>query len=364
MTNPDDPQPRPQPSLLHDQPPSRIADLTQLPTFSADIPPAPSPAQRIFFGPDGLRAGWSLLLFFALLFLLGTAATRIARVVHFHSKTAATTRHEELPPGKAITGEAVSFAIVGLSTLVMSRVERRPLRAYGIAATSRALPHFLAGLAWGVALLSLLVGCLYAAHLLVFSGAQLSGAAILRFAAEWALAFLLVGLFEEYALRGYLQFTLARGLAGAFHAATASPYSETIGFWIAAAILSFIFGFGHVTNPGESPVGLVSAGLIGLVFCLSLWRTGSLWWAIGFHAAWDWAQSFVYGVADSGHLVAFRLLGSHPQGQPLLSGGLTGPEGSLFVLPAILLITAVILLTLRHTGWPIPGSRTATLDPG
>ncbi len=329
------------------------------------IGPVPPTAQlslihRTFFGADGLRAGWSLLLFLALLASFGFLANRIAHVIRPHPKPLSA--QAELPPALSLTIEAVQFTLVGLSTLIMARVERRPLRAYGIGATPRALPHFLAGLAWGAFLLSVLIGTLVATHLLVFTGVQLAGSAILRFGAEWALAFLLVGLFEEYALRGYLQFTLARGLAGAFHAATASPYAKTIGFWTSAAIFSFIFGFGHKSNAGESPIGLVSAGLIGLIFCLSLWRTGSLWWAIGFHASWDWAQSFVYGVADSGHMMAFHLLGSHPQGKPLLSGGLTGPEGSLIVLPIILLATAAIVLTLRNAGWPPPDSRTPSLD--
>ena len=324
------------------------------------LPPAaePSPIRRTFFGADGLRAGWSLLLFFALLFAFGFITQRIVHAMHPKSLSA----QSELPPALSLTIEAVQFAIVGLSTLIMARIERRPLRAYGIGSTPRALPYFFAGLAWGAGLLSVLVGTLVATHLLVFAGLRLSGAAILRFGAEWAIAFLFVGLLEEYALRGYLQFTLARGLAGAFFAVTSSPYARAIGFWISAAIFSFIFGFGHKSNVGESPIGLVSAGLIGLAFCLSLWRTGSLWWAIGFHAAWDWAQSFVYGVADSGHMVAFHLLASHPEGKPLLSGGLTGPEGSLYVLPVILLTALVIVFTLRHTGWPLPGSNTGSLD--
>jgi len=94
---------------------------------------------------------------------------------------------------------------------------------------------------------------------------------------------------------------------------------------------------------------MFSAGLIGLAFCLSIWRTGSLWWAIGFHAAWDWAQSFLYGVADSGILVQGRLFATHPVGRPVLSGGLTGPEGSVFILPTVALAAVVIQLTLPRT---------------
>jgi hypothetical protein len=105
----------------------------------------------------------------------------------------------------------------------------------------------------------------------------------------------------------------------------------------------------HHTNAGESPIGLLSAGLVSIVFCLSLWRTGSLWWAIGFHAAWDWSESFLYGVSDSGVLIQNHLFNTHPDGRPIFSGGLTGPEGSVFVLLILALTAAVILLTLPDT---------------
>jgi hypothetical protein len=86
-----------------------------------------------------------------------------------------------------------------------------------------------------------------------------------------------------------------------------------------------------------------------MMFCLVLWRTGSLWWAIGFHTTWDWGQSFLYGVADSGIMVQHHLLATHPVGKPLLSGGTTGPEGSIVILPIIILIVAVIVFTLPRT---------------
>ena len=114
-------------------------------------------------------------------------------------------------------------------------------------------------------------------------------------------------------------------------------------------ILSFLFGLGHNKNPGESPIGLLPAGLVGMVFCLSLWRTGSLWWAIGFHAAWDWSQSFLYGVADSGAMVQHHLLAAHPVGKPILSGGATGPEGSIYIVAVLGIVSLIILVTLPNT---------------
>jgi hypothetical protein len=77
-----------------------------------------------------------------------------------------------------------------------------------------------------------------------------------------------------------------------------------------------------------------------------LWRTGSLWWAIGVHTSWDWAQSFLYGVADSGLMTQHHLLATHPVGKPILSGGTTGPEGSIFAIVVLCLVAVIILLTL------------------
>jgi membrane protease YdiL (CAAX protease family) len=84
---------------------------------------------------------------------------------------------------------------------------------------------------------------------------------------------------------------------------------------------------------------------VGVVFTLALWRTGSLWWAIGFHMAWDWAQSFLYGVPDSGYLIQGRLFATEALGNPLLSGGADGPEGSVFSIAVLLLVIVVLWFT-------------------
>jgi hypothetical protein len=192
-----------------------------------------------------------------------------------------------------------------------------------------------------------LIGILVRTGHLVITGVLLGPLQGLRYGVEWAVVFIGAAFFEEFFFRGYLQFTLARCLAGAVKwIAPSTRYARPIGFWLAAALISFGFGLSHRSNLGESPIGILSVGLAGLMFTLCLWRTGSLWWAIGLHAAWDWAQSFLYGVADSGGISKGHLLATHPVGSPLMSGGLTGPEGSLFVLPVMVCITLVIVFTL------------------
>jgi membrane protease YdiL (CAAX protease family) len=335
----------------------RLSDSINLPTneqLNAQADPAnqaprapinSSLLRRLFIGTDGLRSGWSLLIFIALIATLLKGVNAIANFLHLLPQKSA-----DLTPGLTFLGESVTFLATLLVTLIMSKIEKRPNSVYGLGGT---LPihNFLAGLAWGVTCLSLLVLTLWKTGLLAFDGRLLFGARVLHYGALWFLSFLAVGLVEEYLTRGYVLFTLTRGLAGIYSWLFKSRHSKALGFWTAAICLSILFGLGHRKNPGESPIGLLSAGLVSLVFCLSLWRTGSLWWAIGFHASWDWAQSFLYGVADSGFIAQHRLLATHVLGKPLMGGGATGPEGSIFVLPILALISFIIIFTLPRVSY-------------
>jgi membrane protease YdiL (CAAX protease family) len=322
------------------------AALTPIePLPPALVPPAqPSTLRWIFIGKDGLRAGWSLLIFLALIAAFAFTGNRIGHKLQPHPPDMAKLS-ANMPARFLFLSEAIPFLIVFFVTWIMSKIERRPNSVYGFGGT-RKLPQFFAGLAWGVTSLSLLVLILWKAGFLVIDSRLVFGADILRYGAIWLFGFFLVGLFEEYFLRGYLQFTLSRGLTGIYQAIFKSPHSAALGFWTTALLLSTLFGLGHGSNPGESPIGLLSAGLAGLLFCFALWRTGSLWWAIGFHTSWDWAQSFLYGVADSGMMVQHHLLATHAVGKPILSGGATGPEGSIFIVVVFGLASVIIVFTL------------------
>jgi membrane protease YdiL (CAAX protease family) len=138
----------------------------------------------------------------------------------------------------------------------------------------------------------------------------------------YALYFILVSFFEEFLFRGY---TLYTG-------------STSVGFWPSAVILSLMFGGVHLMNSGESPVGALAAAAIGLFFCLTVRRTGDLWFAIGFHTSWNWAQSFLYSVPNSCTKMTGHLTNSALQGPVWLSGGSVGPEGSALCFLLIVLL--------------------------
>jgi membrane protease YdiL (CAAX protease family) len=332
-------------------------DASLLP-HSEPIPaPPPSALRNIFIGKDGLRAGWSLLIFILLFAAMGFC-TRLIMQKFYPALGHSPKPGMEVPASFMFFGEMIPFLIVLVVTCILSKIEHRPNSVYGLGGT-RKLGHFLAGLCWGVACLSILIFTLWKTGLLVFDGRLLFGGDILRYGAIWLVGFLLVGLLEEYLTRGYLQFTLTRGLAGLYQWIFKTRHSQALGFWTAAIIFSILFGLGHGHNPGESPIGLLSAGLAAMVFCFSLWRTGSLWWAVGFHTTWDWGQSFLYGVADSGMMAQHHLLATHPVGAPILSGGATGPEGSIYILAVLAFAALIILFTLPK----VPYGETLRIAP-
>ena len=322
-------------------------DATLIPTAEPAPPTQPSTLHKIFFGEDGLRAGWSLLIFVAIFAAIVFSVNFIGHRL-FPGAVKTPKPGSEASPTFLYIAELIPFVITVLVTWIMSKIERQPNSVYGFGGR-RGLKYFFSGLAWGIVCLSLLIATLSKLGFLVIDNRLLSGRDVFRYGAIWLLGFFLVGLLEEYLTRGYLQYTLTRGLAGVYQWAFKTRHSKALGFWTAAIIFSLLFGLGHGKNPGESPIGLLSAGLAAMVFCFSLWRTGSLWWAIGFHTSWDWGQSFLYGVADSGLMVQHHLLATHPVGRPILSGGTTGPEGSVFIIAILALASLIILFTLPQT---------------
>jgi hypothetical protein len=125
-------------------------------------------------------------------------------------------------------------------------------------------------------------------------------------------------------------------------------HAKSSGFWQAAWVTSTLFGFIHTGNNGENWIGIFAAALIGFAFCVSVWATGSAWWAIGCHAAWDWGETYFYGAADSGNVAVGHYLTTSPAGPALWSGGTDGPEGSVLVIAVVLLLIAAILVFYRR----------------
>ena len=139
---------------------------------------------------------------------------------------------------------------------------------------------------------------------------------------------LFVGLNEEYMFRGYPLQALTRGM----------------GFWPAAILLSLLFGAAHLTKDYENAIDITNIILLGLLLCVTLQRTGSLWLAVGFHFSFDFMQFFVIGTRNGGAQPVGHLVNATFPGPAWANGGPLGTEASYFMLPAIALLFAYILV--------------------
>jgi len=331
---------------------------------------SPLNLSRVFIGSDGLRAGWSILiafsLFYALRFIFGTIFYTVGLVDENSGQTA----------GSTIVLELIPFLSMLVAGAAIAAVEHRSIFSYNLAGPRR-IASFLIGLVSGFFALTALILTLGLGGWLRFGPQTLSWLSTLSFAALWGCAFLLVGCVEEGLFRCYLLSTLTRGLnfwwaLAAVAGLCAWPWlngsagqsdwgvyliagvgffpclylhqrvkARSAAFWLAAWVTSTGFGLIHTFNHGENPIGIFAAAAIGFAWCVSVRLTGSAFWAIGCHAAWDWGETYFYGTADSGLVPNGHLFSSAPAGNPLFSGGADGPEGSLFILGAILLIVAL-----------------------
>jgi membrane protease YdiL (CAAX protease family) len=267
--------------------------------------------ERIFGGVQGVHAGWRLLVYLICAFL--TAYLSLWFGTSFFSDQGAAVLWQQMYWQAALLLGAV------LPAFLMAQLEEHKVDDYGLPRRLAFGKMFWVGAGWGLAAITVLMIVLRGAHAFYFGHVVLHGVRVLKFAAFWGIYFLLVGLFEEFLLRGYTLHTLA----------------EIIGFWPAAMLLSCAFGAIHLRNPGETWVGLLGAAAIGIFFCLTLRRTGNLWFAVGFHAFWDWGQTYLYSVPDSGTIEPGHLMRPSFHGPDWLTGGSVGPEGSVLCFAVI-----------------------------
>jgi uncharacterized protein len=276
----------------------------------------------IFVGTNGIRAGWRLAIFVAIFAALNAAVLLVLRLTHTHPMQSGA-----IQPVVTLLAEGITFVFALFAAWVMSKIERRPFGAYGLAWRDLLRNRFWMGLVSGFAAISLVLLLTFALHGFAITGIATAGNALMAGLALWIPVFIAVALLEEFLLRGYAQYTLTTGM----------------GFWPAAVVLSLAFAALHIHNTGENALGIGSAVAFAMVMCLALRQTGNLWLGIGIHAGWDWGESFFYGVPDSGTTIKGAFLNSTFHGPLWLTGGSDGPEGSVITLIVLAMVAGIIL---------------------
>lgn len=282
--------------------------------------------ESIFIGRSGLRSGWRLGIYFGGFYFIANALSFIIAPLVSHLPD-----NPIEPSIEFFLGECIQLFAAVIPAIFLARLEQRPFGVYGLPLSGLFGKNFWVGVAWGLLSLTALLVILRVIGAFYFGGLAIHGLRIWKYAVFWGVLFLVVAFYEEFFTRGYAQFTLTTG----------------IGFWPAAVVISVVFGASHLRNPGENWTGALGAALIGLFWCFTLRRTGSLWFGVGMHAAWDWGESFLYSVPDSGLIAPGHLLKPSFPGPNWLTGGPVGPEGS-----ALLIILFAVLWTVFARFYP------------
>ena len=76
---------------------------------------------------------------------------------------------------------------------------------------------------------------------------------------------------------------------------------------IAVLVNSLVFMALHMLNPGVTKLGLLQVFLIGVLFSLIVYYWDSLWTVIWAHTAWNFSQSIVFGLPNSGIVSKFSV---------------------------------------------------------
>jgi membrane protease YdiL (CAAX protease family) len=225
--------------------------------------------------------------------------------------------------GSLALNEGLDFVLIGFFSWIIARLGRERVSDYGLALRRGWVRRFLSGVMWGTIPSVMILIPIWLAGACSFRGLAVHGVDLARSAGVWGVAFLLVGFAEEFTFRGCAQATLG----------------EAIGFWPAALLLSGLFGLVHLLfKENEGWVDPISVALYGLFWCFTLRRTGSLWFAVGFHAASDYVDMVVFAEPNTGaggHAVPGHLLDVAFHGPAWLTGGPRGTEASLLVFPVL-----------------------------
>src|SRR5215469_13337597 len=198
-------------------PPSSSQFPARLLDGSDQRSPVPQPwIQTVFLAPRGIRSAWRVLLALAFykIFAYTIGAALIANGIVYRWLEAE--RLASLSPGLLLFGESIRTLAGLLAGICMAKIEGRSFSEYGLKWNKVSAKQFLFGIPLGLAMLALLMSTMYALRAVSFSVDSLNASEVLKHGVLYGAGYLLVGLFEEGAFRGYLRF-LANRLRSLHH---------------------------------------------------------------------------------------------------------------------------------------------------
>jgi membrane protease YdiL (CAAX protease family) len=273
--------------------------------------------ESVFVGPDSkLRAFWRALLFY----LLVTRLLFPLLEWPFQQAAGALKLSPGLTAGNILVGEIANLATALVCTAVFARYERRRIDSYGLPLDRAFSRQTFEGAAAGIVMAGAVALAMLALGGIEINGLAGSGSALALSAVAWLVANICIGVAEELLYRSYLLQTLWK----------------SIGFWPAAIVIALVFAADHYFyKAGENIWDVITLVSLSLLLSYTVLRMGTLWFAVGFHAAFDYMQLFVIGTPNGAQVPVGRLLDARFDGPAWLTGGVLGTEASFLMYPAI-----------------------------
>jgi membrane protease YdiL (CAAX protease family) len=286
-----------------------------------------------------LRAGWRLLVYGALWFILGYVAIYLRNTV-------SAGRLPEVYRTPLLAAIFTLLVVVFLTGMVGSRLlDRRPFADYGFHLSKGWWLDLGFGMALGTLLMVVIFGVELALGWTEITGTFVTGDSGQRFGPLILVLFTTIllygGILEELTYRGYLLQNLAEGL----NLKRIGPRPATL---IAVLISSVVFGLGHAENASATSLNTINTTLVAaLVLAAGYVLTGQLALPIGFHVAWNFVGVGVLGFSAGSNIVGASFLAISEHGPALWTGGTYGPLGGLLGTGASILGFVLIAAWMR-----------------
>lgn len=272
-----------------------------------------------------LRAGWRILVFCVLFWCFSASIFFIRPLLGDIDKSTFLTEYRLLIVG-VLTISAV------LSVLIVRKfIDKRPYVTIGLHLGRGGWKDVL----FGFALSGMMAGLFFISAMAlgvvqfdsfnpqITGGTDLISWLKVMFSGILMLALvemILVGFWEELVFRGYLFRNMKQGM----------------GLILTIVISCLLYGLVHYTNPNATIMSSAIIVVLGFLRIYGVLLTNMLWLSMGMHIGWNFFQGPIFGFSVSGHESDTLLQISH-SGPDWLSGGAFGPEGSIIILPIIIL---------------------------
>lgn len=123
---------------------------------------------------------------------------------------------------------------------------------------------------------------------------------------------------------------------------------EKWGFWAALVVSSLLFGGMHIAQPGATWWSSLAIAIeAGLLLGAAYKWSGTLWFPVGIHWAWNFLQGNIFGFAVSGGDAGVSLLKAGITGPDILTGGVFGAEASIITVLLGTALSVWFLLKLK-----------------